>query len=163
MDISKLEAGSPDCVNVLITSEKGSKEYCELDSRSGTFILRKVLSLPFPGFYGFVPKTRGIGTGCIEVLVLTVENIRQDMIVEARPIGVIRMKGKVPEDILVAVLVNDSAIKTQDLLTLNEEELEELKNFLEELKGGQLQEAFGAEHARKSFQRASELYERESR
>jgi inorganic pyrophosphatase len=161
MDTNKLEPGSSDKINVFITSEKGSKDYCEFDQRSGAFILRKILSRPFPGFYGFVPRTHNIDAEPLCAIVLTVEKLRQDMVIQARPIGLIRLKGAVPEDVLVTVLINDSFIKTQDLLTLDEEELEELKNFLEELKGERFQDVFGAEHAIRSFEHSVELYKKE--
>jgi len=161
MEINKLNPGSSDKINVFITSEKGSRSYCEFDEKSGTFILKKVLSQPFPGSYGFIPKTHHIDAEPLDALVLTIEHLEQGIVVQARPIGLIRLKGTIPDDILITVLINDRMFeKAQDLLTLNEEELEELKNFLEELKGKEFQNFFGPSHAKKSFEHALELYQR---
>ena len=162
MDVKKLEPGLSDKINVFITSEKGSRNYCEFDEKSETFILKKVLSQPFPGSYGFIPKTHHIDAEPLDAIVLTIEKIEQGIVVQVRPIGLIRLRGRIPDDILITVLINDKMLeKMQDLLTLNEEELDELKNFLEELKGKEFQEVFGASHAKKSFERAVELYKRE--
>ena len=162
MEINKLEPGLSDKINVFITSEKGSRNYCEFDKKSETFILKRVLSQPFPGSYGFIPKTHHIDAEPLDTIVLTVEHVEQGIVVQVRPIGFIRLGGKIPDDVLITVLLNDKRLeKTQDLLTLNEEELEELKNFLEELKGKEFQDFFGASHAKKSFEHAVELYKRE--
>jgi inorganic pyrophosphatase len=161
MDIRKLDPGTSERINVFITSEKDSKSYCELDLKSGTFMLKRVLSQPFPGFYGYVPRTHLDGKP-LDVLVLTSEPISQGIVAKVRPIGMIRLKGRISEDILVAVLINDKVYgKTQDLLTLNKEELDKLKNFLEELKGKAFQDVLDAAHSKRSFERALELFKRE--
>jgi len=162
MDINKLEPGLPNKINVLITSEKDSRDYCELDEKSETFILKKVLSKPFPGFYGFIPRTHHIDAEPLDVLVLTSEPIKQGIVIQARPIGLIRLRGNVPDDVLIAVLLADKNFEnTQNLLSLEKEEIESLKDFLEELKGKEVEGIFEASHARKSVEHAIELYKRE--
>jgi inorganic pyrophosphatase len=162
MDIRKLDPGTSERINIFITSEKDSRSYCELDQKSGTFMLKKVLKLPFPGFYGFIPRTHHIDAEPLDALVLSSEPISQGIVVQARPIGIIRLSGNSPDDVLIAVLINDKLFgKTQDLLTLNKEELDKLKNFLEELKGKAFQDMFDAPHSKRSFERAVELYRRE--
>jgi inorganic pyrophosphatase len=162
MDIRKLDTGTSEKINVFITSEKGSRSYCELDQKSGTFMLKKVTRLPFPGFYGYIPRTHHTDGEPLDVMVLTSEPISQGIVVQVRPIGVIRLKGSVPDDILIGVLINDKVYgKTQDLLTLNKEELDKLKNFLEELKGKTFQDTLDVAHSKRSFERASELFKRE--
>jgi inorganic pyrophosphatase len=158
MEINKLEPGSPNRFNVLITCEKDSRDYCELDEKSEAFILRKVLSAPFPGFYGFIPRTHHIDAEPLDVLILTSEPIKQGIVVQAKPIGLIRLRGKIPDDILVAVLSSEEA---KDLLRLEREEIQKLKNFFEEFKGKEVEGIFGTEHALKSIEKAIELYRRE--
>jgi inorganic pyrophosphatase len=161
MEVEKLGAGSPDRVNVLITSEKDTRSYCELDVKSETFMLKKVLNKPFPGPYGFVPKTHHIDAEPLDVLVLTDVPLKQGMVIQVRPIGLIRLRGNIPDDVLIADLVGDKkSEKAQDLLSLNQEQLEELKNFLEDFKGMKIENIFGAAHAVKSFEKAVELYKR---
>jgi inorganic pyrophosphatase len=158
MEINKIEPGLPNKINILITSEKGSRDLCDFDSESEAFVLKKVLSNPFPAFYGFIPKTHHIDAEPLDVLLLTNEPIRQGIVVQARPIGLIRLRGKIPDDILVAVL---PAEQPKDLLSLEREELEKLKSFLEELKEKEVENVFGLSHAMKSVEKAIELYKRE--
>lgn len=161
MEVKKLEPGMPNCVNILITSEKGSRDFCSFDLKSESFILKKVLSKPFPGSYGFIPKTH-MDAEPLFVIVLASEPIDQGIVVQARPIGLIRLRGEIPKDVLIAVLTKDSDFEeTQDLLSINKEELDELKNFLEELSGKEVEDVFGAKHARKAVEHAIELYRRE--
>jgi inorganic pyrophosphatase len=158
MEINKIEPGLPNKINILITSEKGSRDLCDFDSESEAFVLKKVLSDPFPGFYGFIPKTHHIDGEPLDVLLLTNEPIKQGIVVQARPIGLIRLRGKIPDDILIAVLVTE---QTKDLLSLEREEIEKIKSFLEELKEKEVEEVFGASHAVKAVEHAIELYRRE--
>jgi len=162
MEINKLEPSLPNKVNILVTSEKGSKEFCEFDEESETFTLKKVLSQPFPGVYGFIPRTHHTDAEPLDVLVLSSESVRQGIVVQARPIGLIRLRGKIPDDILIAVLLTDRVFeKTQDLLSINKEELERLKSFLEELKEKEVEDVLDVKHARKAVEISTELYRRE--
>ena len=162
MEINKLSPGSSDRINVVIMSEKGTKNYCEYDEKSETFMLKKVLHQPFPGFYGIIPQTHHVDAGPLDAIVLSNEHIDQGIVIQTRPIGLIRLSGNIPDYILITVLIDDKTVeKTQDLLTLDEEELDKLKNFLEDLKGKKVQDIFGADRARKSFERAVELYKKE--
>jgi len=95
-------------------------------------------------------------------MVLTDEPLKQGILIQARPIGFIRLRGKLPDDILVAVLLTDKKFeKTQDLSRLDENEIEKLKSFLEELKEKQFENMFGPVHARKVVEVSIELYKRE--
>jgi len=162
MEIDKLESSTPNKVNVLVTSEKDSRDFCEYDEESETFVLKKVLEDPFPSFYGFIPKTHHIDGEPLDVLVLSNEPLRQGIVIKARPIGLIRLRGKIPDDILIAILLTDKEYeKTKDLLSLEKEELEKIKSFLEELKGKEVENVFGVGHATKSVECAIELYRRE--
>ena len=153
-----MEPGSTNKINVLITSEKDSKDYYEFDKKSEAFVLKKVLAESFPAFYGFIPKTHHIDGELLDVLVLTNEPLKQGIVVKVKPIGFIRLGGNVPDDILVAVLNGD---ERKDLLSLNKEELDKLKIFLEAFKEKEVEDVFGADHAKKSIEHAIELYKKE--
>jgi inorganic pyrophosphatase len=162
MELNKLEPGNPSKINVLITAEKDSRDLCEYDEEAEAFILRKVLAHPFPYSYGFIPKTHHTDGEPLDVMVLTNEPIKQGIVIQARPIGLIRLRGRMPDDILIAVLLTDKNFeKTQDLLSLNENEIERLKSFLAELKEKKFQDIFGSVHARRAVERSIELYKRE--
>lgn len=160
MDISKIEPGNKDVVNVFIECIKGSKDFYEYDKETETFILKKVLDFPFPGAYGLIPKTHHIDAEPLDVLVLISNNIQQGIVLPARPIGVIRMKGNVPDDVLVAVPISDKSFeRINDISKINN--LEELKKFLESFKGSKVEFVFDNIHARKSIETAINLYKKE--
>lgn len=160
MDTSKIEPGSKDIVNVFITCMKGSKDFYEYDKKTDNFVLKKVLNIPFPGAYGFIPKTHHIDAEPLDTLVLILDQVQQGIILPARPIGVVRLRSSVPDDILVAVPISDEKFeRTNDLTRING--LEEVKNFLEKFKGLRVESVLGPEHAKKSVEAAINLYKKE--
>jgi len=159
MDVSKIEPGNMGMVNVFIGCIKTSKDYYEYDEKADTFILKRVLENPFPGAYGFIPKTHHIDAKPLDVLVLTSNQIQQGAVLPARPIGVIRLKGDVPDDVLIAVPISDESFRQiNDISQI--ENLDELKKFLETFKGSKVEYVFDAEHAKKSIETAINLYKR---
>ena len=159
MDVSKIEPGNMGMVNVFIGCIKGSKDYYEYDEKADTFILKRVLDILFPGAYGFIPKTHHIDARPLDVLVLTSNQIQQGVVLPARPIGVIRLKGDVPDDVLIAVPISDESFRQiNDISQI--ENLEELKRFLETFKGSKIEYVFDVEHAKKSIETAINLYKR---
>ncbi|NIO44232.1 MAG: hypothetical protein GTN36_01595 [Candidatus Aenigmarchaeota archaeon] len=159
MDISKIEPGGTEGVNVFINCIKGTKDFYEYDNKTETFILKKVLEVPFPGGYGFIPKTHHIDARPLDVLVLTSNQIEQGIVVPAKPIGVIRLKGNVPDDVLIAVPISDKSFDQINNIT-QIENLEQLKNFLEIFKESKVEYVFDVEHAKKSIETAINLYKR---
>ena len=160
MDISKIEPGNKDVVNVFITCMKNSKDCYEYDFKTDTFILRKVLNISFPGVYGFVPRTHHIDAEPLDVLVLTSDAIQQGIVIPARPIGIIRMRTSVPDDVLIAVPISDKNFESMRDATVKNN-LEEIKNFLETFKELKVESVLDSEHAKKSIENAIELYKKE--
>jgi inorganic pyrophosphatase len=162
MDISKIEPGDMDVVNVFMESEKGSKSYYKYDSKTGMFNLKKVLKSQFPGSLGFIPKTHHVDGELLDVLVLASDSMEQGIVVQARPIGLIRMRSEIPDDILIAASVADSDFeKITDLSKIDESTLKSLKEFLEEFKGMKVENVFDSEHAKKAVRKSIELYQKE--
>jgi inorganic pyrophosphatase len=162
MNLSKIEPGDSRRVNVFIECVKGSRDFCEYNQKAEVFVLKKVLRYPFPGCYGFVPRTHHIDAELLDVLVLTTDPLQQGIIAQAKPIGIIRLKNKLIDDIIIAVSLADKTFeKVSDLLSLEDKVIKELKGFLEELKGMEVENVFGAEHARRAVEHAIELYKRE--
>lgn len=160
MDISKIEPGSRDVVNVFITCIKGSKDFYEYDDETDNFVLKKVLNASFPGVYGFIPRTHHIDAEPLDTLILISDQIQQGIVLPARPIGVIRLRSDVPDDILVAVPISDDAFKNvNDVSKISN--LDEIKKFLEAFKGLKVEDVFGSEHAKRSIETAINLYKRE--
>lgn len=161
MDISEFQPGDKDLVNVFIESEKDSKSYYKYDVKKGMFTLKKVLKTPFPGSFGFIPKTHHVDGEPLDVLVLASDSIEKGIIVEARPIGMIRMKSEIPDDILIAVPIADSNFKDlKDLSKVDTNLMKSLKAFLEEFKEMKMENSFDSDHAKNAVRRAIELYRR---
>lgn len=162
MNISKVEPGDARIINVFIECTKGSKNFCEYDNKSGIFILKKVLNSPFPDCYGFVPRTHHIDAEPLDVLVLTNGPLEQGIVIQAKPIGIVRLKNKLIDDILIAVSLMDKEFeKVNDLLKLEDKTIREIEGFLEDFKNMKVENIFGVEHARRSVEHAIELYKRE--
>jgi len=160
MDISKIEPGGKDMVNVFIECVKNSKDFYEYDEETETFILRKVLDIAFPGAYGFIPRTHHIDAKLLDVLVLISNQVEQGIVLPARPIGVIRLKGNVPDDVLIAVPISDRSFeRINDISKINN--LDDIKGFLERFKGLSVEFVFDAEHAKRSVEVAISLYKKE--
>jgi len=160
MDISKIEPGNKDVVNVFVSCTKGSRDFYEYDEETETFILKKVLDISFPGAYGFIPKTHHVDGEPLDALVLSSNSVQQGIVLPARPIGIIRMKGNVPDDVLVAVPISDDRFGGINNMTeINN--VDELKKFLEVFKGLKVEFVLDVKHAKKSVEAAINLYKRE--
>jgi inorganic pyrophosphatase len=161
MDISKISPGNKEKVNVLIECTKGSKEFYKYDKNRRVFFLKEILRNEFPGCYGFIPRTHHIDAEPLDVLVLTTEPLKQGILLEARPIGLIRLRARIPDEILIAVPIADKNFETvKDLDALDKKTLGEIEEFLESFKNLEVENVFNAEHAKRAVERAIELYVR---
>lgn len=162
MDISKLEPGNKERLNVFIKSLKGTKDLYEYDENAEVFVLKKTFNTSFPGNYGIVPKTHHVDAELLEVLVLTDRPLQQGTVLEVRPVGVIRMRGNIPDDVLIAIPVEDKKYeRIKDLSQLNEAMIKNLKAFLEEFKNSKVENTFDSERAKRAVERSIELYKKE--
>jgi inorganic pyrophosphatase len=159
MDVSKIGPGNMDLVNVFVESLLGSRDFYQYDAKTDNFILKEVLDISFPGAYGFVPRTHHIDGSALDVLVLISDQAKQGIIIPSRPIGVVRLKGQVPDDVLIAVAVSDKAFESVN--DVSEIDMEGIKGFLESFKKSKVEFVFGADHARRSADAAIRLYKRE--
>ena len=99
-----------DAFPVVIEIPKGSKNKYELDKETGLLRLDRVLysAVHYPADYGFIPRTFCDDGDPLDVLVLGQEPVYPLTIVEARAIGVVRMRDeKGIDDKIVAVSVRD--------------------------------------------------------
>ena len=97
---------------VIIEVPKGSKNKYELDKETGLLRLDRVLysAVHYPADYGFIPRTFCDDGDPLDALVLSQEPVHPLTIVEARAIGVMRMRDeKGIDDKIVAVSVRDPA------------------------------------------------------
>ncbi|HEY7291471.1 MAG TPA: inorganic diphosphatase [Vicinamibacterales bacterium] len=95
---------------VIIEIPKGSTNKYELDKDTGLLRLDRVLysAVYYPADYGFIPQTFCDDGDPLDALVLGQEPVHPLTIVEARAIGVMRMRDeKGEDDKIVAVSVRD--------------------------------------------------------
>jgi inorganic pyrophosphatase len=97
---------------VVIEVPMGSKNKYELDKETGLLKLDRVLysAVHYPANYGFIPRTFCDDGDPLDALVLGQEPVVPLTIVEARAIGVMRMRDeKGLDDKIIAVSVRDPA------------------------------------------------------
>src|SRR5512145_2522428 len=97
---------------VVIEIPKGSKNKYELDKETGLLKLDRVLysAVHYPANYGFIPRTFCDDGDPLDALVIGQEAVVPLTIVEARAIGVMRMRDeKGIDDKIIGVSVQDPA------------------------------------------------------
>jgi inorganic pyrophosphatase len=123
---------------VVIEIPKGSKNKYELDKETGLLKLDRVLysAVHYPADYGFIPRTYCDDGDPLDVLVLGQEPVYPLTLVEARAIGVMRMRDeKGVDDKIVAVSVKDpSYADYTDQSQLPAHLLRQLRRFFEDYK-----------------------------
>ena len=95
---------------VVVEVPKGAKNKYELDKETGLLRLDRVLysAVYYPADYGFIPRTFCDDGDPLDVLVLAQEPVHPLTLVEARAIGVMRMRDeKGIDDKIVAVSIRD--------------------------------------------------------
>jgi inorganic pyrophosphatase len=116
----------------------GSKNKYELDKGTGFLRLDRVLysSVHYPANYGFIPRTFCDDGDPLDALVLGQEPVHPLTIVDARAIGVMRMRDdKGIDDKIIAVSVHDPAVcDYHDHKQLPEHTLREVKRFFQDYK-----------------------------
>jgi len=134
VDEAVISTGFP----VVIEIPKGSKNKYELDKETGLLRLDRVLysAVYYPADYGFIPRTYCDDGDPLDALVLGQEPVYPLTIVEARAIGVMRMRDeKGIDDKIVAVSVYDPAFSDYtDKAQLPAHLLREVKRFFEDYK-----------------------------
>jgi inorganic pyrophosphatase len=123
---------------VVIEIPKGSTNKYELDKETGLLRLDRVLysAVHYPADYGFIPRTYCDDGDPLDVLVLGQEPVYPLTLVEARAIGVMRMRDeKGGDDKIVAVSVRDPAYaEYTDKDQLPSHVLRQVRRFFEDYK-----------------------------
>jgi len=123
---------------VVIEVPHGSKNKYELDKETGLLRLDRVLysAVHYPANYGFLPRTFCDDGDPLDALVLAQEPVVPLCIVEARAIGVMRMRDdKGIDDKIIAVSVSDPAYADYtDHKQLPSHTLREIKRFFQDYK-----------------------------
>jgi inorganic pyrophosphatase len=151
----------------VIEIPKGSTNKYELDKETGLLRLDRALysAVYYPADYGFVPRTYCDDGDPLDVLVLGQEPVHPLTIVEARAIGVMRMRDeKGIDDKIVAVSIRDPAFaEYTNKDQLPGHVLRQVRRFFEDYKALEhkqvvIEDLLGPEDALKIILEAMELY-----
>jgi inorganic pyrophosphatase len=123
---------------VVIEVPKGSKNKYELDKETGLLRLDRVLfsAVHYPANYGFIPRTFCDDGDPLDALVLGQEPVHPLTLIDARAIGVMRMRDeKGIDDKIVAVSIRDPAFTDYtDKEQLPPHVLREIRRFFQDYK-----------------------------
>ena len=123
---------------VVIEVPMGSKNKYELDKETGLLRLDRVLysAVHYPANYGFIPRTFCEDEDPLDALVLGQEAVAPLTIMEARAIGVMRMRDeKGIDDKIIAISVRDPAFADYtDHTQLPGFQLREIRRFFQDYK-----------------------------
>ena len=120
----------PEVVTAVIEIPQGSRNKYELDKDSGLFKLDRVLysAVHYPGDYGLIPQTLAEDGDPLDILVMVNEATFSGCLIEARVIGLFRMKDNGFNDFKVF------AVPNSDPLFADYHELDDVPaNFLKEV------------------------------
>jgi inorganic pyrophosphatase len=135
MNLKNIPSGksSPDIVNAIIEIPKGSRNKYEYNIELGVFQLDRVLysSMHYPEAYGFIPSTLYDDGDPVDVLVFIDQPLHVGILVEVRPVGILRMRDeKGSDDKIISVAINDPTYSPiTDLRQLPRHLLVEVEHF----------------------------------
>ena len=125
----------PDILNVVVEIPKGSQNKYEYDKKHNMIKLDRVLFSPFhyPGDYGIVPQTLSEDGDPLDALVLVTNPTFPGILIETRPIGLLRMKDQNQlDDKVICVAINDPRyLRTTDISDIEEHHLKEMAHFFQ--------------------------------
>jgi inorganic pyrophosphatase len=125
-------------VNSIIEIPKGSRAKYELDKDTGLLKLDRVLysAMYYPANYGFIPRTYCDDNDPLDILVLSQINFEPLCLVEAKPIGVMRMldNGEADDKIIAVASYDVSVSHINDITELPRHFITEMQNFFEDYK-----------------------------
>jgi inorganic pyrophosphatase len=137
-DIAVDAATIADAFPVVVEIPKGSKNKYELDKATGLLKLDRVLysAVHYPADYGFIPRTYCDDGDPLDVLVLGQEPVYPLTVVQARAVGVMRMRDdKGIDDKIIAVSVRDPSFADYtDSAQLPAHVFREIRRFFEDYK-----------------------------
>jgi inorganic pyrophosphatase len=128
----------PNIINVIVEIPKGSKNKYEIDKKNGLIKLDRAMksAQDYPFDYGFVPQSLWDDGDALDVVLLTTYPLFPGILVEARPVAVMRMiDGGEGDDKVIAVPKNDPRFEEiHDLADINKHTVKEIKHFFETYK-----------------------------
>ncbi len=159
----------PKVINVVVEIPKGSQNKYEYDKKRNIIKLDRVLHSPFfyPGDYGIIPQTFADDGDPLDALVLVTNPTYPGVLIEARPIGLLRMRdaGDMDDKILCVAKDDPRYSNLQDISDMQKHYLREVSHFFEVYKQleGKKVEIIGwknAASARKAILDSIKLYQK---
>jgi inorganic pyrophosphatase len=163
VDDSVIANGFP----VIVEIPKGSTNKYELDKETGLLRLDRVLysAVYYPADYGFIPRTYCDDGDPLDALVLGQEPVYPLTIVQARAVGVMRMRDdKGVDDKIVAVSVRDPSFEGYtDKSQLPAHVLRQVQRFFQDYKVLEhkdvvIEDMLGPDDALRIIRESLELY-----
>lgn len=155
-------------VTVMIEIPKGSRNKYEYDKEKRAFKFDRMLfsAVHYPSDYGFIPETLAEDGDALDVLVLVWEPTFPGCIIEARPVGVFRMRDeKGMDDKILCVPIQDPLWNyIENLSNVPPHLLKEIEHFFSiykdlEGKRTEIQGWEGQESATRIIHEAEQRYE----
>ena len=124
---------TPEKFTAIIEIPKGSKVKYEIDEETGLLALDRVLSTSteYPWNYGFIPRTYAFDGDPLDVVLLCSETLFPNVLVECKPIGLLKMvDGGDQDDKVIAVPTKDRHFRDFDSITqLPQHFTDEIRHF----------------------------------
>jgi len=161
---------SPKIINVIIEIPKWSKNKYEIDKETGMIKLDRAMKTAqdYPFDYGFVPQTYWEDGDALDVVVLTTYPLSPGILVEARPVGLMKMiDGGESDDKIISVPKDDPRWDdVKNLKDVNQHTLKEIRHFFEtykfiENKKVEISGFGGKDKAEKAIEKGIKLYNKE--
>ena len=125
----------PEIINIVVEIPKGSMNKYEYDKKHNMIKLDRVLFSPFhyPGDYGIIPQTLSEDGDPLDALVLVTNPTFPGILIEARPIGLLRMKDDgEADDKVICVSTNDPRyLHTTDIDKIEDHTRSEIAHFFQ--------------------------------
>ena len=162
-----IDPGTKEAMNVIIEIPKNSHNKYEIDKKTGTIKLDRVMhsAQDYPFDYGFVPQTLWDDGDALDVVVLTTYPLAPGIMVEARPIGILHMvDGGDADEKVIAVAAGDPRYAgVEDIADANQHVLKEIAHFFATYKQIQKKEVAVGEYegraeAEAAFLRGRQMY-----
>lgn len=135
VDYASVPAGTdlPAVINVIVEIPKGRRSKFEVDKLTGLFRLDRYLysSSHYPGDYGFIPQTLAEDGDALDVLVMVNEPTFTGCLIQARVIGLFRMKDREVNDYKILGVPNTDPLffELRDLHHIPPHFLREVEHF----------------------------------
>jgi inorganic pyrophosphatase len=123
----------PSVVNAIVEIPKGQRNKFEVDKKTGLIRLDRYLysSSHYPGDYGFIPQTLAEDGDALDILVMVNEPTFSGCLIEARVIGLFRMKDRGVNDFKILGVPNTDPLfaESQNLRDAPSHFLREVEHF----------------------------------